>query len=319
MRVPQKPAKEAITSTSPTTEQPPVAAEAATDTPDPDPGRGRRNRPGWLRPRTVAAVGMLAVVVWYLFVAETAADNNVWHGVTTLFDGIVGLPGLVGDTASYRSWWDFMANAEGFGSILGHVVDHIQLVGASMLFAGVISVALGVLVHRVTPLWGPVLGVASILLTIPSLALFAIFISVPWIGIGDRGPIIALAMYSILPILRNTVLGLDQVDAAVVESAKGMGLPAWRRLTRIEMPLAWPIILTGIRVATLLNIGIAAIAVLVGGTGLGHYINDGLQRFPDVTSVERMWTGVAFTIALALVADLGFTLLRRFTTSKGLR
>ncbi|MFV0257170.1 MAG: ABC transporter permease [Acidimicrobiales bacterium] len=267
----------------------------------------------------MVGIVVVLVVAWYLFVADTAADNNVWHGITTLADGIVSLPGLVGDTASYRSWWSFMADAEGFGAIFGHVVDHIQLVGASMLFASVVSIVLGVLVHRVPVLRGPVLGLASILLTIPSLALFAIFISVPGIGIGDRGPIIALTLYSILPILRNTVLGLEQVDPAVVESAKGMGLPAWRRLSRIEMPLAWPIILTGIRVATLLNIGIAAIAVLVGGTGLGRYINDGLQRFPDVTSVERMWTGVAFTIAVALVTDLGFTLLRRFTTSKGLR
>jgi osmoprotectant transport system permease protein len=157
------------------------------------------------------------------------------------------------------------------------------------------------------------------MLTIPSLALFAVFISVPGIGIGDRGPIIALTMYSILPILRNTVIGLEDVDRAVIESAKGMGLDARRRLLRIELPLAWPIILTGIRVATLLNIGIAAIAPLVGGTGLGRYINDGLQRFPDLTSVERMWTGVVFTILLALVADLFFTLLRRLTTSKGLR
>ena len=98
-----------------------------------------------------------------------------------------------------------------------------------------------------------------------------------------------------------------------------MGLNPTQRLLRIELPLAWPVILTGIRVATLLNIGIAAIAPLVGGTGLGRYINDGLQRFPDVTSVERMWTGVLFTILVALVADLLFAVLRRFTTSKGLR
>jgi osmoprotectant transport system permease protein len=188
-----------------------------------------------------------------------------------------------------------------------------------MAFAIAISIVLGILVHRVRSLRGVVLGVASIMLTIPSLALFAVFISVPGIGIGDRGPIIALTMYSILPILRNTVIGLEEVDRAVIESAKGMGLNAGQRLLRIELPLAWPIILTGIRVATLLNIGIAAIAPLVGGTGLGRYINDGLQRFPDVTSVERMWTGVVFTIALALVADGFFTLVRRFTTSKGLR
>lgn len=266
------------------------------------------------------AIGLfLAVLAWWLFIAETAANNDVIEGVGVLLTGIRDLPALVFNPDAYSSWWSWMADAEGWSPIFERAVQHVQLVAMSMLFAISISVVLGVLVHRVHALRGPILGVASIMLTIPSLALFAIFISIPSIGIGDRGPIIALTMYSILPILRNTIIGLEEVDRAVIESAKGMGLDARRRLLKIELPLAWPIILTGIRVATLLNIGIAAIAPLVGGTGLGRYINDGLQRFPDVTSVERMWTGVVLTIGLALVADLFFTLLRRLTTSKGLR
>ncbi len=266
------------------------------------------------------AIGLfLAVLLWWLFIAETAANNDLLEGFEVLFSGIAELPALVFNPDAYSSWWSWMSDAEGWSPIFERVVEHVQLVAMSMLFAIVISVVLGVLVHRVRVLRGLILGFASIMLTIPSLALFAIFISIPSIGIGDRGPIIALTMYSILPILRNTIIGLEDVDRAVIESAKGMGLNASQRLLKIELPLAWPIILTGIRVATLLNIGIAAIAPLVGGTGLGRYINDGLQRFPDVTSVERMWTGVVFTIALALVADIFFTLLRRFTTSKGLR
>jgi osmoprotectant transport system permease protein len=272
------------------------------------------------RTPTRAAFGVLvtAVVVWYLFVLETAADNDVVTGFRTLIDGVVALPELVSDTSAYRSWWRYV-NQEGWGDIAANTVDHVQLVAMSMLFATAASIVLGVLVHRRRSLRGPVLGIASVLITIPSLALFAIFISVPGIGIGDRGPIIALVLYSLLPILRNTITGLESVDSAIIESARGMGLGARQRLLRIELPLAWPVILTGLRVATLLNIGIAAIAPLVGGTGLGVYINDGLQRFPDVTSVERMWTGVVFTILLALVADLAFTLIRHLTTSKGLR
>ena len=254
-----------------------------------------------------------------MFIADTAANNDVIEGFDVLFTGIGELPALVFNPDAYSSWWTWMSDAEGWSPIFERVVEHVQLVAMSMLFAIVISVVLGILVHRVRVLRGLILGFASIMLTIPSLALFAIFISVPSIGVGDRGPIIALTMYSILPILRNTIVGLEDVDRAVIESAKGMGLNASQRLLKIELPLAWPIILTGIRVATLLNIGIAAIAPLVGGTGLGRYINDGLQRFPDLTSVERMWTGVVFTIALALVADLFFTLVRRLTTSKGLR
>lgn len=269
--------------------------------------------------RGIVSALFLAVLLWWLFVADTAANNDVIEGFRVLFAGIGELPALVFNPDAYQSWWTWMSDAEGWSSIFDRVVQHVQLVALSMLFAITISVVLGVIVHRVRVLRGPVLGVASIMLTIPSLALFAIFISVPSIGIGDRGPIIALTMYSILPILRNTVIGLEDVDRAVVESAKGMGLNASQRLLKIELPLAWPIILTGIRVATLLNLGIAAIAPLVGGTGLGRYINDGLQRFPDVSSVERMWTGVVFTIVLALIADLAFTLVRRLTTSKGLR
>ena len=269
--------------------------------------------------RGIVSAAFLAVLAWWLFIADTAANNDVIEGFDVLFTGIGELPALVFNPDAYSSWWTWMSDAEGWSPIFERVVEHVQLVAMSMLFAIVISVVLGILVHRVRVLRGLILGFASIMLTIPSLALFAIFISVPSIGVGDRGPIIALTMYSILPILRNTIVGLEDVDRAVIESAKGMGLNASQRLLKIELPLAWPIILTGIRVATLLNIGIAAIAPLVGGTGLGRYINDGLQRFPDLTSVERMWTGVVFTIALALVADLFFTLVRRLTTSKGLR
>jgi osmoprotectant transport system permease protein len=269
--------------------------------------------------RGIVSAAFLAVLAWWLFVADTAANNDLLEGFDVLFTGIGELPALVFNPDAYSSWWTWMSDAEGWSPIFERVVEHVQLVAMSMLFAIVISVVLGILVHRVRVLRGLILGFASIMLTIPSLALFAIFISVPSIGVGDRGPIIALTMYSILPILRNTIVGLEDVDRAVIESAKGMGLNASQRLLKIELPLAWPIILTGIRVATLLNIGIAAIAPLVGGTGLGRYINDGLQRFPDLTSVERMWTGVVFTIALALVADLFFTLVRRLTTSKGLR
>lgn len=275
--------------------------------------------PGLITVRMVAGVVVAAVLAWWLFIADTAADNDVIHGFQVLWNGILRVPELLFDFDAYQSWWDWMSSSEGWDAIFDRVTQTVQLVAMSMFFAIIISVVLGVLVHRVHALRGLVLGLASIMLTIPSLALFAVFISVPGIGIGDRGPIIALVMYSVMPILRNTVAGLEDVDQAVIESAKGMGFDKTQRLMRVELPLAWPIILTGIRVATLLNLGISAIAPLVGGNGLGRYINDGLQRFPDVSSVERMWTGVVFTIVLALIADLFFTLVRRLTTSKGLR
>jgi osmoprotectant transport system permease protein len=260
-----------------------------------------------------------AALLWYLFLADTAANNDVLGGIRQLLNGLWNLPSLLADTSAYSNWWSFINDREGFSRIFANTVDHLQLVAMSMAWATAISVLLGIAIHRLTQLRGPILGIASIFLTIPSLALFAVFISLPGVGIGDRGPIIALTMYSILPILRNTVIGLEDVDRAIIESARGMGLSKSQCLLRVELPLAWPIILTGIRVATLLNIGIAAIAPLVGGSGLGGYIRDGLQRFPDLTSVERMWTGVVFTVLLALIVDAGFALLRKLTISKGLR
>jgi osmoprotectant transport system permease protein len=257
--------------------------------------------------------------VWYLFVPDTAADNDVIGGLSDLGRGIAELPSLVFDTSAYSSFWTYVVDDEGLGPILGNTWDHAQLVGTSMFFAIIISTGLGILVHRVKALSGIIVGLAAIMLTIPSLALFSIFIPVSWIGIGDRGPLIALCLYSILPILKNTVTGLEEVDAAIVESAKGMGFSTFQRLRRIELPLAWPVILTGIRVATLLNVGVAAIAVLVGGSGLGVYINDGLTRYPNPGSVERMWTGVLFTVGLALLLDFAFAIIRKFTTPSGLR
>ncbi len=237
-------------------------------------------------------------------------------GFDTLWDGLSKIPTVIFDPDSYSSFWDYLTEREGIGEVLGVTFEHAQIVLTAMLWATVIGLALGILVHRVTSLRAGVLGIVGIFLTIPSLALFAVF--VPIVGIGNTGPIIALTMYALLPITRNTVTGLEEVDRAVVESAKGMGLSPVQRLIRVELPLAWPVILTGIRVSTLLATGIAAIAVLVGGTGLGVYIQDGLTRYPLPNSVEAMWVAVVFTVGLALVFDFCFTLLRKFTTSKGL-
>lgn len=213
------------------------------------------------------------------------------------------------------SWWEFVMDNQ--SQVWENTFDHLSLVVQVMLTATVVAVSAGILGYKVRQLRGLLLGTANVLLTIPSLALFAIFI--PLVGLGFTPSFYALLLYSLLPILRNTIAGLESVDPAVIESAKGVGLNPVQRLLRIELPLAWPVIITGIRVATLLTTGIAAIAVLVGGPGLGRYIQDGLNRYPLPTSVERMWTGIVFTIALALALDLVYTLIRRFTTPAGIR
>lgn len=196
-------------------------------------------------------------------------------------------------------------------------VQHTWYVIATLLTATAISVSIGIWVrHRPFPR-EIALGIASVFLTLPSLALFVIFI--PLTGLGFMPAYIALTMYAILPILRNTVTGLNGVSPAVLESARGMGLSSVQRLWKIELPLAWPVIITGVRVSTLLTTGIAAIAVLVGGGGLGSFILSGLRRLGLPNSFESMWAGTLLVILLALVLDAFFILIRRATTSPGLR
>jgi len=214
-----------------------------------------------------------------------------------------------------RSLTDFvLGNTSG---ITERTLEHLGIVLSVMLVATLFSVFLGIAVqHR--PFAKQVsLGTAGVLLTIPSLALFAIFI--PLVGIGNRPAQIALFLYAILPILRNTVTGLDAVDPAIVEAAQGMGMGQFQQLFRVRIPLAWPVIIAGVRVSTQLITGVAAIAVLVGGGGLGAYIQRGLTSLGNPLSIERVWTGTIFIIVLALVLDLVLGIIGRRTTSPGLR
>jgi osmoprotectant transport system permease protein len=217
---------------------------------------------------------------------------------------------------------------DGIGSWLSYVVEntddiveaswqHARLVLLVILVATVFSVLLGIVVERHATARAVSLSIAGIFLTIPSLALFAIFI--PLVGIGTPPATIALFLYSILPILRNTVTGLQEVDPAVVESARGMGLNRRQQLLRIRLPLAWPVIMAGVRVSSLLVVGVAAIAVLVGGDGLGTFIQGGLTRLGLPGSVEAVWVGTVFTVVLGLLLDLVFAFVQRLTTSPGLR
>lgn len=214
-----------------------------------------------------------------------------------------------------NSWWTYMSNQS--DQVWDRTVEHLVLVAWALGLATLIAVSTGILVHRVKWLRTPWLSISGIFLTIPSLALFALFI--PLFGLGFRPALVALVMYAILPILRNTVTGLEGVDPAVVESAKGVGLNARQRLTSVELPLALPVIITGIRVSALLTTGIAAIAVLIGYGGLGAFIQTGISRYPLPTSVERIWTGTVLTIVLALALDAVLGVVQRLATSAGLR
>ena len=213
------------------------------------------------------------------------------------------------------SWFEYVV--DNWDSILETTWEHAQIVLTVVLLATVFSVTLGIVVQR-RPTWRAMaLSVSGIFLTIPSLALFALFI--PLVGIGNAPAMIALFLYAILPILRNTVTGLDGVSPAIVESAKGMGMTSMRQLFVIRLPLAWPVVMAGVRISSLITVGIAAIAVLVGGDGLGSWIQGGLTRLGLPNSVESVWVGTIFTVILGLILDTVFATIQRFTTSKGQR
>lgn len=198
-------------------------------------------------------------------------------------------------------------------------IQHAQVVLVSLLIATVIGVSVGVLTYRRPAAAQAALAVASTILTIPSFALFTLVGAMfPFLGLGFLPTMVVLSAYAVLSILRNTITGLQSVDPAVTESAKGMGLSNWQVLFKIEMPLAWPVIIAGIRVSALLILGIAAIAAYVNGPGLGGDIFSGLSRIGGANSVNLVLGGVLGIIVLALVFEVLFAVLGRFTTSKGL-
>jgi osmoprotectant transport system permease protein len=201
--------------------------------------------------------------------------------------------------------------------VLQLTLEHVRYVVSVVIVATILGVASGIYVRHRPALREVVLGIYAVFLTIPSLGLFVLFI--PIVGLGFWGPFIALTMYALLPITRNTVAGLTGVDQAVLESARGMGLNSRQRLLRVQLPLAWPVIITGVRVSALLTTGIAAIATLVAGGGLGDFIKSGLSRLGTPNSIESVWTGTIFIILLALIIDSVFVMIRRATTSPGIR
>jgi osmoprotectant transport system permease protein len=213
------------------------------------------------------------------------------------------------------SFFEYLGN--NLDELLELGLEHIVIVAVSVALSSSIGVGVGVLTFRTDRPRKVALAVTSTFLTIPSLALFGIMIA--FLGLGSLPTVVALTMYGLLPVLRNTVAGLRGVDPAIVESAKGMGVGDWERLRRIELPLAWPVIMTGMRVSTLLLVGIAAIAAIINGPGLGDPIFDGLGRIGGANALNEILLGVTGVIIVAVLFDLFYVLLYRLTTSRGIR
>src|SRR5215470_10421259 len=202
--------------------------------------------------------------------------------------------------------WQFLQ--QNWPELLTLTRQHILLVIVSIAIAVVIGVPTGILLTRYKPLRTPILGIANIMQTIPSLALFGFLIPLPFIGgIGARTALVALVLYSLLPIIRNTVTGVLGVEPSVREAAIAMGMTDGQVLRQVELPLAMGVIVTGIRVATVIAVGVTTIAAAVGAGGLGVYIFRGLRQYDN----NLLLAGALSAAVLALEADLFLGLLER--------
>jgi osmoprotectant transport system permease protein len=208
-----------------------------------------------------------------------------------------------------------MANLPVIGQ---RMLEHVSLVGVSVGVAILTGVPLGILITQSRTAADRVLYVAAVIMTIPSIALFGILIPILSLvgqGIGYLPAVIALILYAQLPIIRNTYTAIMNVDPALREAAKGMGMTTLERLRRVELPLALPVIINGVRSAVVLNIAIGAIATYIGAGGLGTFISRGISQ----TDIRQLLTGAFAVSLLAIIADYALIATQRFLTSPGLR
>jgi osmoprotectant transport system permease protein len=211
--------------------------------------------------------------------------------------------------------WDFLGGQ--YEQILFNSWQHFSLVVQCLILATVLAVVLAAVVYRSSALTGIANSVSAIGLTIPSFAFIGLLIAP--LGFGVVPAVIVVAFFATLPILRNAVVGLSGIAPSIVESARGIGMSRFRTLLQVELPMAWPIILTGIRVSAQMVMGIAAIAAYSLGPGLGGFIFSGLSRLGGANSLESVLTGVIGVVVLALILDLLLVGLGRLTTPRGIR
>jgi osmoprotectant transport system permease protein len=212
------------------------------------------------------------------------------------------------------NFWQFMISNH--QQVVELTLEHITLAGVSTLIAAAVGIPLGILITRIPNLSKPILGSANVIQTIPSLALFGFLIPAPWIGDrASRLAILALALYCLLPLIRNTYAGIRSVDPTIVEAGRAMGLTDRQLLFQVELPLASGVIVAGIRLAVVLSIGLATIAAAIGAGGLGEFIFRGLAMVNN----QVILAGAVPAALLALAADSLLGLLERRLNSLHLK
>jgi osmoprotectant transport system permease protein len=201
--------------------------------------------------------------------------------------------------------------------LLTDAYQHASAVFQCMVVATVLGVLIGVVTYRSGWAGNLATTATSTILTIPSLAMIGLLI--PVVGLGVPPTVTALTLYGLLPIVRNSVVGLRGVDPSLVDAAKGLGMSRFARLARVELPLAWPPILTGIRVSTQMLMGIAAIAAYASGPGLGNEIFRGIASLGSRNALNQVLAGTLGIIVLALLFDAAYVLVGRLTVPRGIR
>ncbi|MBF8191893.1 ABC transporter permease [Nonomuraea sp. K274] len=212
------------------------------------------------------------------------------------------------------SLWEYIEDR--WDLIVFEAVQHASMVAQCVLVAAVLGVLIGLAGYRHRRVAALATASAGVLFTVPSLAMLGLLI--PPLGLGVAPSVTALVLYALLPIIRNTVVGLQGVDPSLVDAARGIGMSRRRSLARIEFPMAWPVILAGIRVATQLTMGIGAVAAYVSGPGLGEQIFSGLARLGGANAVNSTLTGTIGVAILALLFDACLMLVGRLTAPGGL-
>ncbi|ARP70450.1 ABC transporter permease [Streptomyces pluripotens] len=213
------------------------------------------------------------------------------------------------------NFWQYVSDRH--QQLLTDAYQHASAVFQCVVVATVIGVLIGIVTYRSE--WAGSLATVSTsaILTIPSLALIGLLI--PMVGLGVPPTVIALTLYGLLPIVRNAIVGLRGVDATLVDAARGIGMSRSGQLVRVELPLAWPPILTGIRIATQMLMGIAAIAAYASGPGLGNEIFRGIGSLGSKNALNQVLAGTIGIVILALAFDAVYVLIGRLTISRGIR
>ncbi|MBC9718238.1 ABC transporter permease [Streptomyces sp. TRM66268-LWL] len=213
------------------------------------------------------------------------------------------------------NFWDYLSSRH--EQLLADAFQHASAVFQCMVIATLLGVLIGVVTYRSE--WAGNLATltTSTILTVPSLALIGLLI--PIVGLGVPPTVIALTLYGLLPIVRNAIVGLRGVDPSLVDAAKGIGMSRTARLFKVELPLAWPPILTGIRVSTQMLMGIAAIAAYASGPGLGNEIFRGIGSLGSKNALNQVLAGTLGIVVLALLFDAAYVLVGRLTISRGIR